>query len=413
MKKKPPRILADLRGAAQLATDATAGISRIAEGVHQSVWSTLGVSGRAPGQTGGLTGWVYEAVRGVAGVAGRGAGQSLALLERLLQTVEQEPPDSFRREAVLAALNGVMGDRLAASGNPLATNMSLRYRNRPLAGNRLPAGGAVSGKILLMVHGLCMNDLQWQPPAMDGTNGLNTPAGHGEALAAALGMTPVYVRYNTGLHISSNGQELARQLDELTAHWPVPVEHLSIVAHSMGGLVSRSAAHYAAQSGLAWAPLLRHMVFLGTPHHGAPLERAGSWVDLLLGSVPWSRPFTRLTSLRSAGITDLRRGHVRIEDWQGRNRFDHAPDTRHALPLPPHVACHAVAATLAGKRGRLADRLVGDGLVPLHSALGDHTDTERALAFDAANRFIAYRTNHMQLLTRADVREQLVHWLAA
>jgi hypothetical protein len=245
-----------------------------------------------------------------------------------------------------------------------------------------------------------MNDLQWLRAGHD----------HGAHLAQALGYTPVYVRYNTGLHTSINGGELAGRIEALLADWPVPVQELNVLVHSMGGLVVRSAVQQAVQGGLQWPGRLRKLVFLGTPHHGAPLERAGNWVDVILGSTPWSRPFARLGHLRSAGITDLRYGHVQEADWQGHDRFRKRPDARHHLPLPPGVACYTVAATLARQRSPLAERLVGDGLVPLRSALGQHEQAERTLEFPKSHQYVAYGLGHMALLEDAQVAQQLVRW---
>lgn len=395
----------DLRGLAQLAAQATVGVSRIAEGVHQSVWDSIGVPGKAPGQTGGITGLVYRSVRDIAQLLERGADTVLARLEPLLASVETTAPGTPQREAVLAALNGVLGDRLAASNSAFATPMTLRYRDDVLDWQARPAMPAVTGKVLLLVHGLCMNDLQWR------TQHEGKVVDHGAALAAALGYSSVYLRYNSGLHIAHNGRELAAQLEQLLAHWPVPIDEIAVVAHSMGGLLTRSAVHIAEQDGLRWPRRLKNIVFLGTPHHGAPLERAGNWVDAILGSTPYSAPFARLGRLRSAGITDLRYGHVLDDDRQGRDRFQRTPDNRQPLPLPDGVACHAVAATTAAKRSTLANRLPGDGLVPLRSALGQHDDARRTLAFADASQWIACRTGHLALLSRPEVTRQLVQWL--
>jgi pimeloyl-ACP methyl ester carboxylesterase len=250
-----------------------------------------------------------------------------------------------------------------------------------------------------------MNDLQWN------THHDAHSSNHAEVLSAALGASPVYVRYNTGLHVSENGALLAQQLEQLVTHWPVPLKEIIVLAHSMGGLVIRSACHVAQQSKLRWPRALKSIVFLGTPHHGAPLERAGNWVDVLLGSTPYTKPFTQLAKLRSAGITDLRYGYVLDADWQGHDRFRRTPDTRAPAPLPAGVACYTVAATLAGKRSKLADRLLGDGLVPLHSALGQHDGEQHNLAFAPDAQWIAYRTGHLQLLSSPDVTQQLVDWL--
>lgn len=392
----------DLQGLAQLATQATSGVARIAEGVTQSVWGTLGFpGGPREGQTRGLTGQVFRAIEGINQLAGKGAQAVWGGLLPLLQTME-EPAQSFAREAVLAALNGVLGDRLHDSNNPLATRMGLYRVQNQHSEPWLPWNGSVtaaSGRILILVHGLCMNELQWTPSGQ---------TGHADALAAQLGYTPIYVRYNTGLHISQNGKGLSDLLEQLVCQWPVPVEEITLLTHSMGGLAARSAVQNAKPQ---WRAVLKNMIFLGTPHQGAPLEKAGNWVDTILGSTPYSRPFAKLGQLRSAGITDLRYGHVVQADWQGHDRFHSKPDGRHALPLPEGVACYAVAATLAAKRSPLSERVLGDGLVPLPSALGQHDETARQLKFAKDSVFVAYRTHHMQLLHSREVTTKLLQWL--
>lgn len=377
-------------------------MTRIAEGVHQSVWSTLGFFGSAPGRTRGLTGLAYRSVYAVTRWLGDGADTALAGVASLLDTADGDPKDTPRRNAALAALNGVMGDRLAADENPLAIPMTLRYQGEVLDPENLSALSEATGKVVLLVHGLCMDDGVWHP--RDGI-------GHVEALVA-LGYTPVYLRYNSGLHTSQNGRALAAQLERLVELWPVPVEELSIVAHSMGGLLTRSALYYARRDGLRWPEYVQRVVFLGTPHHGAPLERAGNWVDTLLGSTPYTAPFAALGQLRSAGITDLRYGYVLDEDWQGRDRFHRAPDRRSGLPLPEGVACYTVAATRSPDSATAASRLRSDGLVPLSSALGRHDDDpRRTLAFPEAAQCIAYGTDHLALLSSPVVTRQIVEWL--
>ena len=394
---------ADLRGVARLATQATTGVTHITEGVHQSVLGTMGLPGGSEaGRARGLTGLVYQGIRGVTRLVDVSLQAALLRLEPFLERRGASTAPSPEREAVLAALNGVMGDRLAEDGNPLAFSMELRQQGREIDLVALRASGQASGKVLLLLHGLCMNDLQWLRAGHD----------HGAHLAQALGYTPVYVRYNTGLHTSINGQELAGRVEALLADWPVPVQELNVLVHSMGGLVVRSAFQQAVQAGLQWPSQLRKLVFLGTPHHGAPLERAGNWVDVILGSTPWSRPFARLGHLRSAGITDLRYGHVQEADWQGHDRFRKRPDARHHLPLPPGVACYTVAATLARQRSPMAERLVGDGLVPLHSALGQHEQAERTLEFPKSHQHVVYGLGHMALLEDAQVAQQLVRWFS-
>ncbi len=405
--------VSDMRAVTRLATQATLASTRITEGVHQSVWRTMGVpGGKRPGQTRGLTALVYRCVTGITQAVGAGLDAALTRLEPLLDAMETAPTESPQRLAVLAALNGVMGDRLLADGNPLAMPMSLhRGDGQPLDPDA-PAIGAASGKVLLLVHGLCMNDRQWQTWRKGADGALVPGLDHGAELANMLGYQPLYLRYNSGRHISDNGEALASLLERLIATWPTPVLELSCVGHSMGGLVLRSAVDAAQAAGMAWPSKLKRLVFLGSPHHGAPLERAGRWIDQLLGRTPYAAPFARLTRLRSCGITDLRHGNVSAQDWQGLDRHASGVDSRHIAALPAGVACFALAACLAERRGALVERLLGDGLVPLQSALGQHSNPARTLHFPAGHTQVRYGIGHLQLLSDPEVTRQMRDWLS-
>jgi hypothetical protein len=302
---------------------------------------------------------------------------SMALLP-LLDDPSSHPEPSPQREAIVAALNGVLGDRLQAISNPLAQSMELRQPGAFQSGSHL----------LLLVHGLCMNDTQWRRDGHD----------HGVFLAQALGATPVYLRYNSGLHTSVNGRELDQKLD---SWWRPGRCRCSASAWSATAWAGwwRVLPCTGPGRGQRWPALVRELVFLGTPHHGAPLEQAGHGADWLLASNPFTAPFARLGKIRSAGITDLRHGHVQDADWQGRDRFASGQDHRVPLPLPEGVACFAVAATLAGQRSLLADRLVGDGLVPLRSALGQHDGLSTSWPLPRDSQRIVYRTGHLDLLS--------------
>ncbi len=352
-----------------------------------------------------MTGFVYRSIHGVTSFITHVLDKVLNWFQHRTELVESERPESVARDAVLAALNGVMGDRLSASDNPLAIPMTLRFQNDVLKWNALSQNASATGKVLLMIHGLCMNDLQWTVRNDEGETN------HGETLASELGYTPVYLRYNSGLHISENGRELSAQLEQMVNIAQTAIQELSVIAHSMGGLLIRSAAHYASQEGLRWPDHLKNVVFLGTPHHGAPLERAGNWVDVILERTRYTAPFARLGKLRSAGITDLRYGNLLDEDWLGVDRFDRNPDDRLAIPLPEGAACYALAATTAESRGGLSDKF-GDGLVPVASALGQHDDPDQTLLFAEDAQHIVYRTNHMALLSSPDVAQKMIEWLA-
>ena len=381
-----------LRGASKLAVAATLGVTELVQELHRTIASGPVVLGQPlAGPAKALTDWVYGAIRGVTGLVGTGLDGALSTLAPLLGSSAPGP----QREALLAVLNGVLGDYLAATGNPLAIPMELRVGGRALPLERAALRKALpraTGKLLVLLHGSSMNDLQWERNGHD----------HGAALAKALGFTAVYLRYNSGLHVSTNGREFAAQLEKLASVWPVPLKEIVLLGHSMGGLVARSACHVGART--RWRKKLRALVTLGTPHHGSPLERGGNLIDLLLGVSVYSAPFARLGQIRSAGVTDLRYGYVLDQDWEGRDRFAYVRDHRSSCPLPRGVDCYAVAGTTArtGKR-----RLPGDGLVPVDSALGHHRDPRRRLRFPESHRAIIHGASHLDLLDSPEVYAHL------
>ncbi len=476
-----PLRLSDLRGAARLAVEATLGVTNVVEQLHHTILraapplsprsgslrasAPANAPAGAPGPAPGITGLVYRSVRGVT----RGVGQGLDLLlgpaaqavmgsaplHKLLNSAGTEgsgsaaeaAPASRRRQAVLAALNGVLGDHLHDTNNPLALPMLLRRQGQALdlAGmttlarsrSRSPVH-PVGPRVLLMVHGLCMNPWQWQPqPGRSDTSSTADAASVdlGAALAAEGGLCLLHLHYNTGLPVATNGRLLADRLQALVNQGSV--QELVVVGHSMGGLVARSACHVAQARGDAWLQRLSTLVCLGTPHHGAPLERAGRGLDLLLGISPYTAAFARLGQVRSAGITDLRHGTVRRAEVSAaaQNPAEvhglhepHEPHERSAqagpepltegrlpTPLPEGVRCFAVAGAV--RSGALSRRLgargrawLGDGLVPVDSALGRHVEPGHCLGFPEEHRWVAQGLDHFELTHRPEVLEQLRRW---
>jgi hypothetical protein len=377
-------------------------VTELVEEAHATIAGTPAPSGApAAGETRGIRRAVYGSVRGVTRIVGRGLDAALGQLAPVLGDL----PPSPRREALVAALNGVLGDHLEATGNPLAIRIRLRRNGEDLPSglSAVPEGLSASPRrVLLLVHGLCMNDAGWSREGHD----------HGDALERDLGHEAVHVVYNSGRHVSANGRSLAELLDAFVRGAGVPPGEIAVVAHSMGGLVVRSALVAASRAGHGWPALVRAVVCLGTPHHGAPAERLGNLAQAALGASPYAHPFARLGRLRSAGITDLRHGSLLDEDRMDDDRFARHGDARVPVPLPRGIAFCAVAGTTATEPGAFGARIAGDGLVPVASALGHHRDPERTLAFGPGRTWIAPGTDHLALLSSRAVCERVRQWLA-
>jgi pimeloyl-ACP methyl ester carboxylesterase len=402
-RKSTSANVADLRGAGQLATAAVIGATQIVEEMHETIVRTVPFVGRpAAGAVLAIPKLVYGSIRGLTRLAGATLDTVLACKEALFG--KPGNVQSVERAAILAAVNGVLGDYLVRTASPLAIPMHLRKEGRPLQMERNALASAFTPadrKVLVEVHGLCMTETERNPDAESRT----------AALARDLGFTALSLRYNTGRHVSTNGREFAGMMEQLLRACPVPLDEVVIVGHSMGGLVARSACHYAKREGHRWLGKLRKLVFLGTPHHGAPLERAGHWLEILLSAVPHTAPLARLGEIRSAGIKDLRYGNLLDEDWQ-QARGDGTRDSRTPVPLPAGVQCFAVAASRRAKSAGRGARSAGDGLVPVRSALGQHDDSSLDLSIPVHRQFITFGLNHFELRTSREVHERLRVWLS-
>ncbi len=309
-----------------------------------------------------------------------------------------------RREDRQSFLNGVIGDYLEENNNPLNITMQFRYQGNSITINEESLAKiypVIKGKVLLMIHGLCLNDSHWN------RNGHN----HGEKLAKELGFTPVYLYYNSGRHISTNGQNLNELLEDLVLNWPLPVEELIILTHSMGGLISRSAIYYGEKQQKSWVKHLKKIFFLGTPHHGAPMEVIGNYFETTLKIIPYTRPFARLGRIRSAGVTDLRFGNLLDGDWENRDRFKLERDKRCCVPLPEKIECYSIAGSVSKSIKEENPKLKGDGLVEVASALGTHKNKSKILNFKKENTWIAYENKHIDLLSSSEVYTKIKDWI--
>lgn len=318
-----------------------------------------------------------------------------------------------RLQAVISATNGVLGDFLARSGNGLAIDFGLRDDcGAPVATDRAAlatAFPAAGGDIAIFLHGLCCDERIW-----NASNSVHADADSFPArLAREQGWTALRVRYNSGRHISENGEAFAELLDALQANWPVRVRRIALIGHSMGGLIARSAGHHGLERGARWTAQVSHLVCLGSPHHGAPLERFGHAATRLLDLIDITRPLAVAINARSAGIKDLRHGSLRHDDWNAQDPDLVGGDMRRPVRVLPQARHCAVGAMLGDSSDDPRSRLIGDGLVLPDSAAGRHPHRSLCVPFAPTDTVLLPALHHLRLVRDARVYRLIARWLSA
>ena len=398
----------EVRAIGELAGRTLAGGGAMVRDLHMAVadraFTAVGPGG-APARAihDGVAEALYGGVRTALAALPRGAGSAVA------RSAAQEGPalaQSPRGSLALAALNAYVGDALVAGGSELALAMTLRHRGAdlPLHPDALAlALGDAGPRAAIFVHGLGETDLSWRLRA-----DAQRP-GYGACLQRDLGHTPIELRYNTGLHISDNGRALAALLEELHDAWPVALEEIVIVGHSMGGLVARSACHYGQNEGHGWTSAVRHVFCLGSPHLGAPLEKGVNALGWALGRVPETRPLANVLNVRSAGIKDLRYGSCAEEDWCDCDPDELLTDRCHDVPFLPGARFYFVAATLSRRPGDPLGAILGDLLVRVPSASG--AGGRRQIGFAIEDGHHVGGLTHFDLLNHPAVYDQIRAWI--
>jgi pimeloyl-ACP methyl ester carboxylesterase len=356
----------------------------------------------------------YQAVGAGLNAAGRAGGLVAAERARIAGTPRLA--DAPRARQVVGVLNGAHGDLLERDYPALALGMTVRSDGHDVALEPAALRGAfpdAASRIAVFLHGLVETEDAWRFRSAEHYGDPSTT--YGSMLRRDLGYTPVWIRYNSGRHISDNGRDLDLLLTSLVLSWPVPLSEIVLIGHSMGGLVARSALAQAgdgAAEGLRqWPGLVNATVTLGTPHLGAPLEVSVNKLGHALHRLPETRGLGNVLARRSVGIKDLRFGNLLETDW-----VDARPDAR--VSNRGHVALHegarhfVVLATLVGTHETRLGQWVGDLLVRPVSAVGD-TGDERRLAFQDADICRLTGMHHLELLNHPAVYQQLHSWLSS
>lgn len=400
----------ELRALNRLAFDELGGIPRGIGQIHHGIASrafwAVGPLGRPVKLAhDAMSRRVYSALGASSSLLGRAADAAMAR-----RGVGEDLALSTTRAggAMLAALNGLIGDELERNGSALHQPAAVRVDGEPVpldpesVSRRFP--DATPWPVVFL-HGLMEAESSWSLGAGPERRT------YGTRLARDLGCTPVYVRYNSGRHISENGRSVAELLDALFAAWPVEVEQIALVGHSMGGLVARSACHQGSRDGRHWTSRVRHVVSLGTPHMGAPLEQAVHAASAALHALPETRPLSAFLRRRSSGIRDLRQGSLVDEDWRGCDRDAlRAAACREVPLLDGATHCFVSASVTRSDRHPIA-RLVGDCLVLVPSASG--RSRTRRIPFDVEHGAHVGATHHLALLNHPEVYEHVRRWVAA
>jgi len=390
-----------LQGTARLAGEGLLGAVDTVEGMHLAIVGSVARFVPFGGVVARVTGFTYARVRDVAQVTRRTTDGALALLERNASREPARERVNPSQLAWLSALNGAIGDHLESDANPLALDMRLCRDGRELDPRSPDLGAALAaagGTLLVFVHGLGMNDLQWRDARGDSFGARLEADGLGHA---------TYLRYNSGRRISANGRDLSLLLQALHEAHAAALRRIVLVGHSMGGLVCRAACEHAQRHGFNWAGALDQVICLGTPHLGAPLERWGGSLSALLAAAPFTRPLASIAETRSAGVKDLREG------WASDVDRDKGESSSSDLPFAGRVRWYVAAATRSARATGARARWIGDGLVPVPSALGEDEDPRRMLRLPADRRHVFTSLGHMDLLVDARVLARLREWIAS
>ncbi len=400
--QKPMRYLRHVEPLAAPAEVVIATQSVIATGVY----ATIRAVNRGLCQ---LTDVGYEAARGAKPLADASAPE-IDLPPTPLRSDAMGTP-SWSADFAESALNGFVGDYLVERGNHLDLGMALRHEGRVLEASREALADAypdATGKIAVFVHGLSCTEWSWTYLAHEYYGDPTVTVG--SQLRRDLGITPLFVRYNTGRHVSDNGQRLSTLVEEIVGAWPTPVEEITLLGHSMGGLVVRSAAHYGDRLGASWTQKLRNVFCIGSPHLGAPLEKATNVLTSLLRvfDTPGTRVPAAILDARSVGIKDLRFGYTIEEEWKDRDPDTLLEDNRHDIPFVGHAGYFFVAGCITRDANHPAGRILGDMLVRLPSAAGHDEHRAKHLPFTIGRVFP--RMNHFHLANHPDVYAQIRAW---
>jgi len=313
-------------------------------------------------------------------------------------------------------------------GHRLVLNETLAHQLR------FPSNKPLTNKVIVLIHGLTNLETIWnfransngqqdnqipnqqQTQDKEGVDSNTLTSQHieldnyGTRLQCDFGYTPLFLRYNTGLSIKENGQNLSNLLSHLFKSYPIEIDELVLMGFSMGGLLSRSAQKIANDNGSTWLEKLTNGYYIGTPHEGSPLEKFGHITSSVVKSVPLSyvNQWADWIDLRSQGIKDLKDGLINL------NNTSQSPDSNESDPYKQSVKCgsfvehaqhHFVSGGVSENKDGVTNKLVGDTLVR-------HSSAHPISAPDDAKNAHFEGISHVPLAHSEKVYQQIKQWFS-
>jgi len=305
-----------------------------------------------------------------------------------------------------SVLNGVVGDYLVKENNPLAIEMAFYHQDKALVLDETLAqqlhgqsDKTLSNKIIVLVHGLTNLETVWdlkpdvsdvEKEAGESDSANDAPVetsnensndasndNYGRRIQKAYGFSPFYLRYNTGLSIQENGQQLCELVSQLVSAYPIEIDEIVLMGFSMGGLLIRSAQKVAQDTELSWIEKLSNCYYIGTPHEGSPLEKFGHLTSSIVRLIPreYISHWADWIDMRSEGIQDLKHGLLHLKNPDAGSDVEVEADqddpyeqSARCGSFYTHAQHHFISGALSRNKDSLVNKFFGDSLVRHSSA---------------------------------------------
>jgi hypothetical protein len=311
---------------------------------------------------------------------------------------------------IVPIINGLHGDSMDEKGHQALVKMSFRYKSRDIEISQIKDYINLSenkGKLIILIHGLMNDDNIWHSNPEDLIQRM------GSFLEKQNKANILYLRYNTGRHISQNGQDFSLLIQNLLDFYRKDITEIVIMAHSMGGLVTRSACYYAGKLDHNWISILKKVFLIGVPNEGSYVARIAHMTQYFMRKIdPTDNDkVAKFFEIRSNGIKDLSFGFLIDEDWQNTD-YENKKVVKATKILPlKNVEYFLIAGIVSDEKSKKKIfNFFGDGLVEKKSALSN-LFKENEMQSGLVNFKLFENENHLALLESKEVHEYVTNCL--